>query len=105
MPSSRRHVNKGVGSLSTRRSRSPCSRWRNASAPPTIHTEWAANRDSTVRSFPLWDATYAPSAGQSPALRIHDATVSGTRERDKSAEEGLTHQPKVCDPSAKGLWG
>ena len=26
------------------------------------------------------------------------------RERDKSAEVVVTHQPKVCDPSAEGLW-
>src|SRR5258708_1661237 len=27
------------------------------------------------------------------------------RERDKSAEVVVTHQPKVCDPSAEGLLG
>src|SRR5438067_49884 len=26
-------------------------------------------------------------------------------ERDKSAEVGVTHQPKVCNPSAEGLLG
>src|SRR5438128_52823 len=26
-------------------------------------------------------------------------------ERDKSAEVAVTHQPKVCNPSAEGLWG
>ena len=36
-----------------------------------------------------------------PLLR--HAHLPHARERDKSAELGVTHQPKVCNPSAEGL--
>ncbi len=34
-----------------------------------------------------------------------DQMIYYVRERDKSAELVVTHQPKVCDPSAEGLLG
>src|SRR6202158_1926787 len=36
---------------------------------------------------------------------LSHAHLPHARERDKSAEVGVTHQPKVCDPSAEGLFG
>src|ERR1700736_209644 len=36
---------------------------------------------------------------------LSHAHLPHARERDKSAEVGVTHQPKVCNPSAEGLWG
>src|SRR5487761_168780 len=34
---------------------------------------------------------------------LSHAHLPHARERDKSAEVGVTHQPKVCNPSAEGL--
>src|ERR1700694_1091733 len=34
---------------------------------------------------------------------LSHAHLPHARERDKSAEVGVTHQPKVCSPSAEGL--
>jgi hypothetical protein len=61
-------------------------------------------------------ATHAPvprHLGHHPTISNHcqDRLVSllshahfpHARERDKSAEVGVTHQPKVCNPSAEGL--
>src|ERR1700680_3296432 len=36
---------------------------------------------------------------------LSHAHLPHARERDKSAEVGVTHQPKVCNPSAEGLLG
>src|SRR6266849_9171595 len=36
---------------------------------------------------------------------LSHAHLPHARERDKSAEVAVTHQPKVCNPSAEGLWG
>src|SRR6266851_6201341 len=36
---------------------------------------------------------------------LSHAHLPHARERDKSAEVAVTHQPKVCDPSAEGLLG
>src|SRR5260370_31273074 len=36
---------------------------------------------------------------------LSHAHLPHARERDKSPEVGVTHQPKVCNPSAEGLWG
>src|SRR6202162_1299104 len=35
---------------------------------------------------------------------LSHAHLPHARERDKSAEVGVTHQPKVCNPSAEGFW-
>src|SRR6266568_1010936 len=36
---------------------------------------------------------------------LSHAHLPHARERDKSTEVGVTHQPKVCNPSAEGLLG
>src|SRR5438046_7212844 len=36
---------------------------------------------------------------------LSHAHLPHARERDKSAEVAVTHQPNVCDPSAEGLLG
>ena len=54
--------------------------------PEVIHCPTVANY-SQDRLVPLLSHAHLPHA----------------RERDKSAEVGVTHQPKVCNPSAEGL--
>jgi len=41
--------------------------------------------------------------GHRPVPLFSHAHLPHARERDKSAEVGVTHQPKVCNPLAEGL--
>src|SRR5258708_18992345 len=49
---------------------------------------------------------HRPITANDPLVPLfRHAHLPHARERDKSAEVGVTHQPKVCDTSAEGLLG
>jgi hypothetical protein len=52
-------------------------------------------------------SAHRPTIGDNRANRVvpllSHAHLPHCRERDKSAEVAVTHQPKVCNPSAEGL--
>src|SRR5260370_41307020 len=62
------------------------------------------------RDLPLaGHLAYRPTVGEHSLDRfvplLSHAHLPHARERDKSAEVAVTHQPKVCDTSADGLLG
>jgi hypothetical protein len=80
----------------------------NKKHPPPQHSQhWpTACVDRGLGEAPGEDLAAVARTGSTTAMeamvlemrRSHPA-----RERDKSAEIGVTHQPKVCNPSAEGL--
>src|SRR5216683_7482807 len=69
---------------------------------PTVHRP---PRDAPIPGHIAHRPTVADYRQDRPVPLLSHAHLPHARERDKSAEVAVTHQPKVCDPSAEGLLG
>src|SRR5216683_3329487 len=69
---------------------------------PTVHRP---PRDAPIPGHLAHRPTVADYRQDRPVPLLSHAHLPHARERDKSAEVAVTHQPKVCDPSAEGLLG
>src|SRR5260370_32183628 len=69
---------------------------------PTVHRP---PRDAPIPGERADRAPIADYCQDRLVLLLSHAHLPHARERDKSAEVAVTHQPKVCNPSAEGLWG
>src|SRR5260370_41374503 len=67
---------------------------------PTVHRP---PRDAPILGYLANRATIANHCQDRLVLLLSHAHLPHARERDKSAELAVTHQPKVCNPSAEGL--
>src|SRR6266568_3524551 len=73
-----------------------------AARQPTVHRP---PRNAPIPGH-LVDRPTVPNYRQDRLVPLlSHAHLPHARERDKSAEVAVTHQPKVCDPSAEGLLG
>src|SRR5882724_633573 len=69
---------------------------------PTVHRP---ARDAPILGHLTHRPTVADYRQDRFVSLLSHAHLPHARERDKSAEVGVTHQPKVCNPSAEGLLG
>src|SRR6266852_1978856 len=69
---------------------------------PTVHRPPG---DAPIPGHLAHSPTFANYRQDRLVPLLSHAHLPHARERDKSAEVAVTHQPKVCNPSAEGLWG
>src|SRR5437773_5425809 len=69
---------------------------------PAVHRP---PRDASIPGHLVHRPTVANYRQDRLVSLLSHAHLPHAWERDKSAEVSVTHQPKVCDPSAEGLLG